>query len=56
MRRFVAANHVPIYVGEFSPARWAPDNSSHRYVADVIALIEAERWAWAYHSWREYQG
>jgi len=55
-RRFAASHKVPIFVGEFSCVRWAPDGSCPRYLSDAIALFEAEGWGWAYHCWRCYQG
>lgn len=48
--------NVPIYVGEFSAIRWAPDNSAYRYLHDVIELFEEYQWDWAYHAFREWQG
>jgi aryl-phospho-beta-D-glucosidase BglC (GH1 family) len=56
VRQFVATFHVPIYVGEFSAPRWAPDLSSNSYVSDSIALFEAEGYSWTYHQWRGYPG
>ena len=55
-RRFAQANRVPMFVGEFSCARWAPQGSCPRWLADTVALFEAETWGWAYHCWRCYQG
>lgn len=55
-RRFAALHRVPMFVGEFSCVRWAPEGSCPRWLADVIALFEAERWGWTYHCWRCYQG
>ena len=55
-RRFAAQHRVPMFVGEFSCVRWAPEGSCPRYLNDVVALFEAEGWGWAYHCWRCYQG
>jgi endoglucanase len=55
-RAFAAEHRVPLFVGEFACVRWAPAGSCTRYLADAIALFEAERWGWAYHCWRCYQG
>jgi endoglucanase len=55
-RRFAADHDVPMFVGEFSCVRWAPDGSCPRYLADAISLFDAEGWGWAYHCWRCYQG
>jgi hypothetical protein len=55
-RRFAARHKLPMFVGEFSCVRWAPAGSCPRYLADAVALFEAEAWGWAYHCWRCYQG
>lgn len=55
-RRFAAQHQVPMFVGEFSCVRWAPAGACQRYLSDAIGLFEAERWGWAYHCWRCYQG
>lgn len=55
-RRFAANHKVPMFIGESSCARSAPDGSCPRYLADAVSLFEAERWGWAYHCWRCYQG
>jgi aryl-phospho-beta-D-glucosidase BglC (GH1 family) len=55
-RRFAGLHRVPMFVGEFSCVRWAPEGSCPRWLADSIALFEAEGWGWAYHCWRCYQG
>ena len=46
--------HVPIYVGEFGVARWAP--GAERWLDDVISIFEANGWDWTYHAFREYDG
>jgi aryl-phospho-beta-D-glucosidase BglC (GH1 family) len=56
IRDFVTAYNLPVYVGEFSAVRWAPDDSSNTYVSDLISLFEAEGYSWTYHCWRGYQG
>ena len=48
--------NVHLYVGEFSAIRWAPDNSAHRYLRDVIDLLEEYGWDWSYHAFREWDG
>jgi endoglucanase len=55
-RRFASTHRVPIFVGEFSCVRWAAEGSCPRYLADAMALFEAEGWGWAYHCWRCWQG
>jgi len=39
---------VHLYIGEFSAVRWAPDNSAHRYLQDLIEIFEAHEWDWTY--------
>jgi hypothetical protein len=47
---------VAIYIGEFGSIRWAPENSSYRYLKDCIEVFEEEGWDWAYHAFREWDG
>jgi len=56
VRDWQARYDVPVYVGEFSALRWAPDSSAYRYIRDCIELFEEWGWPWAYHAWREYDG
>ena len=53
---FQARYHVPIYVGEFSVIRWAPEGSGARWLKDAIDLFEARHWSWTYHAFREWNG
>jgi aryl-phospho-beta-D-glucosidase BglC (GH1 family) len=46
--------NVPIYVGEFSAPRWAPEDSAAHYLRDCIALFEEFGWDWSYHAFREW--
>lgn len=55
-RKFARAHKVPMFVGEFSCVRWAPEGSCPRYLSDALTLFEAQGWGWAYHCWRCYQG
>jgi endoglucanase len=55
-RRFAAKHKVPMFIGEFSCVRWAPNGSCPRHLADAVSLFDAEGWGWAYHCWRCYQG
>lgn len=48
--------NVPVYVGEFSAPRWAPDGSAARYLRDCIAVFEEYGWDWSYHAFREWHG
>ena len=45
---------VHIYVGEFGAVRWAPNQSSYRYMRDLIELFEENNWDWSYHAFREW--
>lgn len=51
-RAFQKMFNVPIYIGEFSAARWTGD-SGIRYLHDLIDLFEEFGWSWTYHAWRE---
>jgi len=53
---FQRANGARIYVGEFSCVRWAPADSSLRYVLDCLRLFRSYDWAWAYHEFRGWHG
>jgi hypothetical protein len=46
--------NLPIYVGEFGCIRWAPHR--HDYVAEVLAVFQAQGWGWSYHAWGEWDG
>jgi len=46
--------HVPIYVGEFGVARWAP--GAEQWLGDAISIFEKYGWDWSYHAFREYEG
>ncbi len=48
--------NVPMYIGEFSAIRWAPDGSAYRYLKDLIEVMEEYEWDWAYHAFREWSG
>ena len=47
---------VPIYVGEFSCVRWAPNDSAQRYIADVLDIFTRHKWSWTYHEYRGWPG
>ena len=47
---------VPIYVGEFSCVRWAPDGSALRYIADCLSIFKQFGWSWCYHEFRGWPG
>ncbi|MDA8376293.1 MAG: cellulase family glycosylhydrolase [Planctomycetia bacterium] len=56
VKAFQEKYHVPIYVGEFSCIRWAPDGTAVRYVHDCIRIFNKEGWSWTYHAFDEYNG
>jgi hypothetical protein len=47
---------VPLYIGEFSCVRWAPEGSALRYIGDCLDLFEAAGWNWSFHSFRTWTG
>ena len=51
---FQKRNQVPILVGEFGVARWAP--GAEQYLNDCIELFEEYGWDWIYHAFREWPG
>ena len=53
---FQRAYGVRIYIGEFSAIRWAPNDSAHRYLQDLIEVFETHGWDWSYHAFREWSG
>ena len=55
-RKFASDHGVTIYIGEFGSIRWAPENSTYRYLKDCIEVFEEEGWDWAYHAFREWNG
>jgi len=56
MNQITKKHGVAIYIGEFGSIRWAPENSTYRYLKDCIEIFEEEGWDWAYHAFREWQG
>jgi hypothetical protein len=47
---------VPIYIGEFSCIRWAPNNSAFNYIRDCIEIFEEYNWDYAYNTFRTWNG
>jgi len=47
---------VPIYIGEFSCIRWAPNNSAYNYIRDCIEIFEEYNWDYSYYSFRTWNG
>jgi endoglucanase len=48
--KFQKKHKVRIYVAEFTAVRWAPKKSAYKYLADVLALLEAKKFDWTYHT------
>lgn len=53
---FGERHRVPIYVGEFSAVRWAPQRGAARYIAESIRRFESHGWSWSYHEFRGWHG
>lgn len=51
MRDFQLKYRVPIYVGEFGVARWAPGGAG--WLDDWISVFEEYGWDWTFHAYRE---
>ncbi len=47
---------VPIYIGEFSCIRWAPEATGVSLLGDMISIFEENQWSWTYHAFREWSG
>lgn len=54
LNNFSVKNNIPVFLGEFSAARWMGDDGN-RYVDDIIKICEKNNWSWAYHSYRSSQ-
>jgi aryl-phospho-beta-D-glucosidase BglC (GH1 family) len=52
VRAFQQKHHVPIFVGEFGCARYAP--GVEQWLRDQIDLYEQDGWSWAYWAFREW--
>jgi aryl-phospho-beta-D-glucosidase BglC (GH1 family) len=52
VRVFQQKHHVPIFVGEFGCARYAP--GVNEWMRDQIELYETYGWSWAYWAFREW--
>ena len=46
--------HVPVWIGEFSALRWAPN--SNQYLSDLIDVFEKYGWSWSYFSYNGFHG
>jgi len=52
VRAFQQKHHVPIFVGEFGCARYAP--GAEEWLRDQMDLYERNGWSWAYWAFREW--
>ena len=52
VREFQQKHHVPIFVGEFGCARYAP--GAGEWLRDQMDLYEGNGWSWAYWAFREW--
>lgn len=52
VRVFQQKHHVPIFVGEFGCARFAP--GAEEWLRDQMDLYEGYGWSWAYWAFREW--
>jgi aryl-phospho-beta-D-glucosidase BglC (GH1 family) len=52
VRAFQQKYHVPIFVGEFGCARYAP--GVEKWLGDQVDLYEQYGWSWAYWAYREW--
>jgi hypothetical protein len=55
-QRFGKRYDVPIFVGEFSCVKWAPNKSAESYIADSLEFFESYGWSWSYHEYRRWYG
>lgn len=46
LKKFQDLYSVPIWIGEFSAARWA--RGSQRYLGDIVNYCDKNNWGWAY--------
>jgi hypothetical protein len=54
LKNFQNKYQVPVWIGEFSAARWA--KGSNQYLLDVIDLSNSYGWGWAYFNMGGYHG
>jgi len=51
---FEKRHGAKIYVGEFSAIGWA--EGADKWIADCASVINAHKWDWTYHAFREWPG
>lgn len=54
LRDFQTRYQVPVWIGEFSAARWA--KGSNQFLLDVISLSNSYGWGWAYFNMGGFHG
>lgn len=54
--RFAQRHQVPIFVGEFGINHRADAGSRERYIADLLALFGEQKWSWAFHAYKIWDG
>jgi len=52
--RFQQKYKVPVYVGEFSAARWAP--GADTYIKNLVTIFNDHGWGWAYFAYSGWNG
>lgn len=51
---FQNKHNVPVWIGEFSASRWAPN--SNQYLSDLIELFDQNGFGWSYYSFKGFHG
>jgi aryl-phospho-beta-D-glucosidase BglC (GH1 family) len=54
LRLFQIKYNVPVLVGEFSAARWAPGGET--YLKDLVSIFNEYCWGWMYFDYMGYHG
>lgn len=54
LKRFQETYNVPVWIGEFSTARWS--TGGEKYLMDLIDLFNEYGWGWAYFNFGGYHG
>ncbi|MFZ3071865.1 MAG: cellulase family glycosylhydrolase [Thermodesulfobacteriota bacterium] len=51
---FRKMHNVPVWIGEFSAARWG--EGAEEYLKDLIGIFDGNGWAWTYHCFKCWHG
>jgi len=54
LRRFQKKYNVPVWIGEFSAARWA--EGGNQYLKDLIGIFDSDGLAWTYYCFKCWHG